>query len=659
MIKFVTKYPSHYRETIKRFDISTSLKEVHEFCEAQEELDLDLETNGLSLFNNHPLLTVIGAGDTCFVVDNTLNNGWPLNEVLSLEGAENKTYIGHNLKFDFGFIFYRKGPKLLKCYDTMIAEECITKGLGLSSSLAATVERRLGGMYMDKSVRMEFVGMSHKTAWFADRHIEYAGGDTTELRRVRQEQLRVAEITGQLDQVHLNNMVVPCVALMEARGVLLDQKKWIEQAEKMIEEAHKKELELDGILLDHGHGKEYRPRQRRRYLQLDIVGPPKVVTNPCKNHINYNSSKQMLGLFDKLGWETPMKGEKPTFGKDEIDEFILNNYYAPQRQFLKTLKEYKLALKRVSSFGVDFLKMLNPAGGTLHTNYSTNKTNTARFSSSSPNLQQIPHDSEYRECFVSRPGYKLFTADYSGAELRILADMSEDRKMAELIDGDLHSAMATPAFRVIYNDPDLVITKKTHPKERDQSKKNSFAKLYGASVHKTALIMDIPLETAELVDKAIKGFLPEAFGFLDSRIDQVMETGYVLGNDVMSTRRWFPETTILVEGVPTLTPDIEMLSEYDIGSLTRRSSNFPLQSTNGDMIKCAIVNLTHFISKRGYDDHVILQVHDELVIEVKDDEAAEERCKMYATIMTNAANKFLKNGVKMKTEWSLEKYWKK
>lgn len=661
MIKFVTRNQEHYRETVTRFEMTSNLEEVHRFCEAQEEIDLDLETNGLSFFQNHPLLTVIGAGDVCYVVDNTINNGWPLKETLSFKGSTEKLIIGHNLKFDFGFIFYNGGPKFLRCYDTMVSEECITKGLDLSSSLKDTVERRLGGVYMDKSVRMEFTKMSHRTAYFADRHIDYAGGDTTELRRVREAQLRVAEQTDQVYQITLNNAVVPCVALMETVGILLDQDKWIKQAEAMIADVDRMEVEMDNILLEFGVGKHYRPRQRSRTLQLNFAGPPTLVVNKCKNHINYNSPSQLLKLFGELGWETPTKPDgKETFGKDEIDQFILNNFESQQKDFLKMLKEYKLALKRASSFGIEFLKMLNPEkGGTLHTEYSTNKTVTGRFASSKPNLQQIPHDKEYRECFIARPGYKLFTADYGGAELRILASMSGDRKLAQLLEEDLHASMATVVYRVVYDDPSLVVTKATHPKERDACKRVTFSKLYGATVKKTALILDIPIELAERVEQAMRDFLPDAFHFLESRSEEVMETGYIMFNKVMKSRRWFPNTAMLYDGVPVIAPDIAMLSEYDIGSIGRQSSNAPMQGTNGDMMKVAIVNITHLIEKRGYPDRILLQVHDELVIEVKDDEGAKERCEIYAKLMTKAANMFLENGVNMVTEWSLENHWQK
>lgn len=670
MIKFITKDPTLHDVAFKT---SSDLGEVHAFCVVQDELGFDIETTGLKFFLHQPLLTVIGTPEVCYVVDNTERSGWPLNEVLDFPGNTDKLWLGHNLKFDFGFAFYRCVPPLLKCYDTQVTEQCLVKGLdasftqgkqkkkvpGVSVSLKATLYRRTGNNTMEKAVRDEFPLMSFRSATFSTRHIEYAGGDITELWEIREEQLRVARLMEQELQVDLNNAVVPCVALMEARGVLMDQKKWLDAAQLRIDEVERIELEMDEYLRTQGYPQKL--RKKTRSYQLDMFGgTPKLAQNKNLNNINYNSSKQLLGLFENMGWDTPedQKG-KATFGKGEIDRFILNNFDSPQKELLRLLKEYKVSLKRMSSFGETFLEKLNPAGGTMHTTYSTNKTVTGRFGSSDPNLQQIPGEQIYRECFIARPGYKIFTADYSSAELRILASMSGDKVMLELVDGDLHSALATPVWRIIYDDPTLVIDPKVHEKERKKSKIVTFSKLYGATVAKTALILNIPLDVAQQCEAAMRAVIPEAFAFLDRQGEFAAEHGYLLFNDVVKSRRFFPEIIRLnAEGLPQLRDEAANMTDYEVGAIGRKASNAPMQGTNGDMMKIAIVNLTHWIVRNNWPDYILLQVHDELVIEMLDDETVNERAEKYAEIMNKAANKFLK-GLKMKTEWKLAPHWSK
>ncbi len=668
MITFVTKDPSRHQVTI---GVSTSLEEVHKYCETQQELGFDLETTGVKFFLHNPLLTVIGTPDRCYVVDNTEASGWPLKEVLSFEGFKDKTILGHNLKFDFTFAAYRGVKIPLQCHDTMTTEQCLIKGLDvtwfdgkkkqkpLSVSLAATLLRRTGKRDMDKKVRDEFPYMSFRSAVFADRHVRYAGDDIVSLWRIRDEQLRVATLMEQTLQISLNNAVVPCVALMEARGVLLDQKKWLEAADKSVEIVDRLELELDAILAQHGY--KQKPRIKARYYQQNMFEPiPVLVQNKNTGNLNYNSPTQLKKVFNALGWEIPtdQKG-KETFGKDEIDRFILNHFDAPSREFLRTFKELKISLKRLSSFGAEFLKKLNPNQGTVHTSYNTNKTATGRFSSEDPNLQQIPADKIYRECFIARPGYKIMSADYSGAELRILASRSKDRKMLTLIDADLHSELATPVWRIIKGDPDLVINKNDYPEERNLNKKVMFSKLYGASVAKTALILNIPQDMAQDCENAMKGVVPEAFQFLDAQGVFAAEHGYLFFNPVVKSRRYFPEIVALDDqGMPYIKDSARYLSDYDIEAIGRKSGNAVMQGTNADMMKIAIVNLTHWIIRNNWPDHILLQVHDELVFELKDDEGMEERAKKYEEIMGKAANKFLE-GIKMVTEWKILSHWSK
>lgn len=657
-IKFITKNPEAYSyESWSPIEISSDLTQVWDYCKGLETIDFDTETNTLHPFKGGVLLTILGSPDLQFVIDNTSENGYTLNEVFSGIDLSTKSLRGTNLKFDLKFLNHKgiQSPKTI--WDVMIAEQTLTKGTGLSCSLDAIVQRRLKENPLQKSVRKEFPLMNNKRAFFYKRHIDYSAEDVEYLERIEETQRGLLSNYAQVNLAYINMQTTIAVAEAETRGVLLDVSSWKQTALKYQNEVIRMEKELDEILIKNGF--KGKVRQVAVSIQTDIEGNDTIVRNLNKGNVNFNSLPQMVSAFNQVGWIPPedSKTGKISFAKEPLADYVVDHAGTEPAKFVALLKEYNVVRKRVNSFGLPFLVHVKNDGA-IHAEFSVNRTETGRFSCKSPNLQQIPHTEDFRKPFVAREGYKMLTADYSSCELRILADVSGDKNMMDIlaVDGDLHSYVAQHVFRRILDNPDLVIDKeKNNPELRNKIKNVIFSKVYGASVKKTAELLECSMEDAQLAETAMREALPQAFAYLDKVGSMAVKQGYVVFNQILNQRRWFPECFETTLDGKRYRKDLD---EYQESSVMRKAMNAPIQGTNGEMIKTA---LTMFLSKRkklGWDAYFLMQIHDELVFEVRDDERLEQTCKEIVGMMNDGANKFLTNSV-MKTGYSIKDYWAK
>ena len=312
--------------------------------------------------------------------------------------------------------------------------------------------------------------------------------------------------------------------------------------------------------------------------------------------LNINSQVQLMNLFNnKIGLDLPSTGVG-----------ILKKVNHP---VVKKLMEYREYEKLVSAFGDKLLDLVNPKTNRLHPDFHQMRTATGRFACSGPNLQQIPRNSEeapFRECFNPEPGYKLVVSDYSSAELRIMADLSGDKKMIKAFkDGlDMHSFVASMMFNEEYVDD----FKQRHPELRQAAKAIGFGLMYGMGPNGLAARLEISKEKAQdYMDKYFRTF-PKVKKYLDKVSQEAVRKGY--STTPAGRKRWYtmPENT---------DPDYRR----KIGSIKRRAKNHPIQGTNADAIKYAFIFLKERINKEDMDAKITHTVHDEIVCEVKEDEA--------------------------------------
>jgi DNA polymerase-1 len=320
----------------------------------------------------------------------------------------------------------------------------------------------------------------------------------------------------------------------------------------------------------------------------------------CKKEFNLNSPKQ-LGqvLFDHLALPA---GKKRSGGNYSTDAEELSRLYN-EHPVIPLILSYRQVSKLKSTFVDGLKRQINPNDGRVHTTFSQVQTSTGRLSSSEPNLQNIPIRSEagarIRRVFIASENNVLLDADYSQIELRLLAHLSQDPAMIEAfsLGQDIHLNTACSIFNLSAGE----IT----PEQRSIAKTVNFSIVYGISDFGLSRDLGIPVKTAH---KYIEGYnkrYPLVRNYLESLVAFAHEHGYV--ETMFGRRRYLPE---LKSG----NRNIRQFGE-------RAAMNAPVQGTAADLIKKAMVLTDRRLLENGLNGQIILQVHDELILEVPSDES--------------------------------------
>jgi DNA polymerase-1 len=349
-------------------------------------------------------------------------------------------------------------------------------------------------------------------------------------------------------------------------------------------------MERNGVLLDkdklgfqsHELGKEILDKERRAY---EAAGQP----------FNLGSPKQIQEiLFDRL--KLPVKKKTPS-GQPSTDEDSLAEL-ALDHPLPKLILEHRALSKLKSTYTDKLPKSVNPATGRVHTTYSQTTAVTGRLSSNEPNLQNIPVRTpagrRIRECFVAPPGSKIVSADYSQIELRIMAHLSGDENLRRAFaEGeDIHRATAAEVFGVPLPQ--------VEPDQRRIAKVINFGLIYGMSSFGVAQNLGIERGTAQTYIERYFARYPGARRFMDETRQRARESGYV--ETVFGRRLWLPE---LRSGAPVRRQAAE-----------RAAINAPMQGTAADLIKLAMISVQSWLDEARLKTKLIMQVHDELVLEV-------------------------------------------
>src|SRR5258706_4191141 len=308
------------------------------------------------------------------------------------------------------------------------------------------------------------------------------------------------------------------------------------------------------------------------------------------------ASPQQLGkvLFEELKLPAPVrygKGKTLSTAADILEEL------APEHEIVRKVLEYRQLTKLKGTYVDSLPELIRGGSGRLHTTFNQAGSATGRLSSSNPNLQNIPIRTELgreiRAAFVPREGWSLIVADYSQIELRLLAHMSRDPVLVDaFINGeDIHTRTAAEVFGV----GPMAVT----PDLRRNAKAVNFGIVYGISGFRLAAQLGIPRAAAE---KYIRAYFERYAGvrkFIDATIAEVRETGV--------TRTLF--------GRERPIPDINSRNPNSRGFAERTAVNSPLQGTAADLIKLAMIRIDRALSEGGFESALLLQVHDELLLE--------------------------------------------
>lgn len=351
------------------------------------------------------------------------------------------------------------------------------------------------------------------------------------------------------------------------------------------------DMELCGILIDADalevHGKELGERVAELESEIhSLVG----------YEFNLNSPKQLgVALFEKLGLPAKKKTKSGYSTNAEVLEELRDAHPA-----VELLLQYRTLAKLKSTY-CDSLLSAVAEDGRIHSTFNQTETRTGRISSLEPNLQNIPVRTAegriFRKFFIAKEGYTLVDADYSQIELRVLAHMANDKVMCEAFNSgaDIHTSTAAQVFSL----PEDMIT----PVLRSRAKAVNFGIVYGIGAF--SLAKDIGVSNKE-AKQYIENYLATFRGvdrFMQKTIEDAKENGYV--TTVFGRRRYLPE----------ITSSNGMLRAFG----ERVARNAPIQGTAADIIKIAMINVFKRLKREQLDARLILQVHDELIIECAED----------------------------------------
>ncbi|MBQ2705924.1 MAG: DNA polymerase I [Agathobacter sp.] len=352
------------------------------------------------------------------------------------------------------------------------------------------------------------------------------------------------------------------------------------------------DMEKEGICIDAGALKEYGEK-----LSGSIVELEKKIHEAAGEDFNINSPKQLgVILFEKLGLPNGKKTKTGYSTSADVLEKLAGEY-----PIVKDILEYR-QLSKLKSTYADGLANCIGADGKIHTSFNQTITATGRLSSTEPNLQNIPIRIELgrliRKVFLPMSGNVFVDSDYSQIELRILAHMSGDEKLIEAYNSgqDIHSTTASQVFHVPFEE--------VTPLLRRNAKAVNFGIVYGISAFGLSQDLDISRKEAQdYIDRYFETY-PKIKEFIDKTVADAKESGKT--------------TTIYgrIRPIPELTSSNFMQRQFG----ERVAMNAPIQGTAADIIKIAMIRVHDRLIKEGYASRLILQVHDELLIETRESE---------------------------------------
>lgn len=489
---------------------------------------LDTETTGLDPYTKELKLVQLGCFDFQIVIDCTTIDILRYKEYLE----SNRVFIGWNLKFDLKWLFkYKIVPQ--RVYDGYLAEKLMW--LGYPAGLHSMSLKSAGITYLDveldKTVRGQIIWKKDLT----NEIVQYAANDVKYLEKIMEAQKVELQKKGLLTAIDYENRFVLPLSYCEFCGIKLDIEKWKIKMKKDQETLNNALSELNNWVVEHF------PNDIR-YTYVNLQGDLFEGFNTdlqCK--INWNSAKQVIPLFEELGFNLLVKDKSTGETKKSIDAKVIK----PQKDLSSIAPiylKYKAAQKVVSTYGENFLNQINPVSGRIHTNYQQLGADTTRITSGGKdkenrieyiNFLNFPADAETRSCMIAEPGNKWISIDYSGQETYLLASIANDKAIIEELtngSGDIHSLTAYMSYKEIPRDTPIKDIKKLYHNLRQDAKGIEFAINYGGDANTISINKGIPIEEAQKIYNDYMSGFKGVKKYQDFCRKDVMEKGFILLN---------------------------------------------------------------------------------------------------------------------------------
>jgi DNA polymerase-1 len=549
-------------------------------------LALDTETSGLDPHVDKVLLIQFGTADRQILIDAEAVGPETIREIFEPD----RLVVMHNATFDLKMLWqtYGDAAGLAQAYvgDTQIAEQLLRNGrksdvVMQGYGLKALAER-YAGMELDKTIRQGFYGV-RSLSELSETELYYAVRDVEATWKVFAQQLPELERDDLMRVLAVEGGAAPAFAQLELSGMPIDADAWgaqVEGAKKQVERFRK---ELDWEL--------------RTVADRDLFGA---------TTLNYDDDTEVLAALGKLGLDLHTVRREALLAVDHPAAAALAGY-----------REHR---KLVSTYGDAFLAHRHGTTGRLHPRFKPLGASTGRTACSEPNLQNVPGGSAFRACFRAPAGRRIVTADYATAELRILAEMSEDPVFLEAFHrgDDLHARVARRVFGV-------EVSKTERPELRERAKVISFGLVYGMSAQGLAHELGLSDADAEdLLESYFRAF-PRIRAYLRDTAQAALRRGFA--ETLTGRRLWF--TDMRRDG-------------RDESTLVRLAKNMPIQGTSADMAKLAMGRAVRGFAESGLDAKLVNMVHDELVVEAAEADA-DRAAEVLRDAMVSAGRSLLRS----------------
>ncbi|WP_170074908.1 DNA polymerase I [Paraclostridium dentum] len=548
--------------------IVNKLEDVKEFInKAKNSKKLILKTiskSGNILEKNIMQIYLSVDGEELFWADES-----QIDEIKELLVDEDLRVYGYNLKEDY-IALRPYGISLSNIYfDIAIAEYLID-----SSSSNYTYDS-IAMNYFGQKIKSseELLGKGVKAKKYEDlekEELDNTIGSIVQLVEKVTPKMEEKLVNMDMDGLfyHVEMPLVEVLGYMEYEGVMVDKDKLIELGEE---------------------------------FKISIDKLEKEIYNLAGEEFNINSPKQLgVILFEKLELPVIKKTKTGYSTNAEVLEHLSDKH-----EIIDKITEYRQIVKLKSTYVDGLINIINPISHRIHSSFNQTITTTGRISSTDPNLQNIPVRLELgrniRKVFIADKGFKLVDADYSQIELRVLAHMSQDEHMIDAFNHnvDIHTKTASQVFGIDINN--------VTSEQRSAAKAVNFGIVYGISDFGLAKNLHIPVKEAKNYIDSYLNTYEDIKSYMDSTIEEAKEDGYV--KTILNRRRYIPE----IKSSNTILKNLGK----------RLAMNAPIQGSAADIIKIAMVNVYKKLEERDLKSKLVLQVHDELIIECIEDELEE------------------------------------
>lgn len=512
--------------------------------------------------------------------------------------------IGQNLKYDM-LVLGHYGLTVTPFDDTMLLSYCLEGGSTGAGSIAGHGMDALAQRWLDhRPISYKDVVKSGRQALRFDEvsivaAARYSSEDADITLRLHR-MLKPCLVESRLTRVYetLERPLVPILVAMQQAGIVVDRH----------------------VLAT---------LSKRFTAEMAVV--EEEVFRLADERFNIASPKQLgVILFEKFNI-TPGRGGKTPSGAWATGSDILEKIAADGYDIAGKVLEWRQWTKLKNTYTDALPTYINPSTGRIHTSYASASTTTGRLSSSEPNLQNIPIRSEagreIRSAFIAAPGHKLISADYSQIELRVLAHIAEidALRAAFKADADIHARTASEVFNIPQEGLD--------PMLRRRAKAINFGIIYGMSAFGLANHLRIAQSEAKQLIETYFDRFPGIRAYIDDTKESCRRLGYV--ETLFGRRCHYPE--------------IKSSRPHQRAFMERAAINAPIQGTAADLIRRAMIRLPKVLAEAGLKSRLLLQVHDELILEAPDQEV-DETIDITRSVMIGASLPAYNFSVPLKVE---------